>query len=60
MLQTLESVCMCVCVFRFVKELQPSVLDTMTIWYLGIIGSTAKVAMPIAPQLRNLILSQSG
>jgi hypothetical protein len=45
---------------RFVKELQPSVLDTMAVWYLSIIGSTAKVAMPMAPQLRNIILSQSG
>lgn len=41
------------------RELQPSVLDTMAIWYLSIIGSTAKVAMPVAPQLRNLILTQS-
>ena len=41
------------------QEVNPTVMDTMAIWYLGIIGSTARVAMPIAPQLRQLILNQS-
>lgn len=38
---------------------QPSVLDTMTMWYISILGSTAKAAIPVAPQLRDSIISQS-
>ena len=34
-------------------------LDTISIWYLGIVASTAKAAMPVAPHLREMILSQS-
>ncbi len=44
---------------RCVKEMEPTVLDTLAVWYLSILASTAQAAMPVAPQLRDTILSQS-
>ena len=44
---------------RLTKESEPTVLDTLAVWYLNIIASTAKAAMPIAPHLRSTILAQS-
>ncbi len=39
--------------------MEPTVLDTMAVWYLSIVASTAQAAMPVAPHLRDMILKQS-
>jgi len=44
---------------RYSLEATPTVLDTMVIWYLNIMASTAQAAMPVAPQLRETIITQS-
>ena len=41
------------------EEDQPTVLDGLVMWYLGLISSVSKAAMPIAPTLRDTLLTQS-
>ena len=43
----------------YVKEPQPSVLDSMVIWNLNLMTATAQAAMPVAPQLRTTLLNQT-
>ena len=38
---------------------QPTILDGLVMWYLGLISSVSKAAMPIAPTLRDTLLTQS-
>lgn len=58
---------LCECLFIFlspvylsyVKEPQPTVLDSMVIWNLNLMTATAQAAMPVAPQLRTTLLNQT-
>ena len=57
-------ICLCECIFSlpfcsYVKEPQPTVLDSMVIWYLNLMTATAQAAMPLAPQLRITLLNQT-
>ncbi|CAI8006132.1 Zinc finger ZZ-type and EF-hand domain-containing protein 1 [Geodia barretti] len=38
---------------------KPSVLDTMATWYINLLASTAQAAFPVAPQLRQTLMSHS-
>ena len=44
---------------RYVKEPQPTVLDSVMIWNLNLMTATAQAAMPLAPLLRNTLLNQT-
>ncbi|XP_064406559.1 zinc finger ZZ-type and EF-hand domain-containing protein 1-like isoform X2 [Halichondria panicea] len=44
---------------RYKREIEPSLMDTMAIWYLNIVACTAKAAIPLSPALRDTILQQS-
>lgn len=50
--------CMDFC-FRVLKSKGMSVGDAAAVWFLSVLGSTASAAMPIAPHLRDLILSHT-
>lgn len=44
---------------RMQEQKQPSVLDTLAVWYISLLASTAKAAIPVAPHLRDVIIAQS-
>lgn len=44
---------------RLNREAEVSVLDTMSIWFLQLVASTARAAMPTSPHLRDTIIAQS-
>ena len=51
-----------VCVFaRAIKEdmKQPTVLDTVVMWYIKLLASTAEAALPVAPQLKRSLIAHS-
>jgi hypothetical protein len=41
------------------EQKQPTVLDTLAVWYISLLASTAKAAIPVAPHLRDVIIAQS-
>jgi hypothetical protein len=41
------------------EQKQPTVLDTMAMWYISLLASTAKAAFPVAPHLRHTLINQS-
>ena len=41
------------------EQKQPGVLDTLAVWYISLLASTAKAAIPVAPHLRDVIIAQS-
>ena len=41
------------------EQNQPGVLDTLAVWYISLLASTAKAAIPVAPHLRDVIIAQS-
>ena len=50
--------CVCDCV-RVQERHEPRVLDTMAVWFISLLASTAQAALPSAPHLRNTIISHS-
>ena len=55
----LSSLSLSLVYLSYVKEPQPSVLDSMVIWNLNLMTATAQAAMPVAPQLRTTLLNQT-
>lgn len=45
--------------FRVLKSKGMSVGDASAVWFLSVLGATATAAMPMAPHLRDLILSHT-
>jgi hypothetical protein len=44
---------------RYVVTAQPSVFDSVAIWYLSMMSTTAQATMPLAPNLKPLLLQQT-
>ena len=47
------------CCHRVVKSKGVSVADATAVWYVSVLTSTATMAMPVAPQLREMILNHT-
>ena len=45
--------------FRVLKSKGMSVGDASAVWFLSVLGATATAAMPMAPHLRDVILSHT-
>lgn len=45
--------------FRVLKSKGMSVSDASAVWFLSVLGATASAAMPMAPHLRDVILSHT-
>ncbi len=44
---------------RVVKSKGVSVADATAVWYVSVLTATATMAMPVAPQLRDMILNHT-
>ena len=45
--------------FRVLKSKGMSVSDASAVWFLSVLGATASATMPMAPHLRDVILSHT-
>ena len=58
-LSTAEDCMVCLCYVRVQEQKQPSVLDTMAVWYINLLAATAKAAIPVAPHLKDALKAHS-